>query len=58
MPKQQIVLAPVELTHAQGVRIATALAIFAAECAALDEGMSLLEVQSQQWSVDVRDEHG
>lgn len=47
MPKQPIVVAHYELTQAQMVRIAVALAIFEAECAALDEGRPLVEVQSQ-----------
>lgn len=53
MAKEPITVAPYELTPAQEVRIATALALFEAECAALDEGMSLTEVQSQDWLVDV-----
>lgn len=51
MPKQPFVVAPYELTPAQRVRIAVALAIYEAECAALDEGMSLTEVRSQHWLV-------
>lgn len=54
MPKQPWVVAPYELTQAQGIRIAIALAIFKAECAALDAGMSLAEVQAQDWSIEVQ----
>ncbi|NPC44555.1 hypothetical protein [Nocardioides sp. zg-1230] len=41
------------------MRIAVALAIFKAECAALDAGLSLPEVQAQDWLVVVEgDEAG
>lgn len=52
MATPQLAVEHVVLSDPQRDRIATALAVFDAQKAALQAGMSLAEVQSQDWLVD------
>lgn len=45
---------PGDLNACQAERIARAIGLFEARCAALDAGMSLDEVQAQRFAVDVQ----
>jgi len=51
MSKEPLTVAPVELTDRQRARIAVALATYDAQCAALDQGLTLDEVLTATWTV-------